>query len=166
MISQLYFISFCRVTFLLKVTYLINTRKSSFNCRSFKERATTIVVWMARGRLDLVTACCDRVTTATSWGVYIILRTYDTFPTFSLKKIFQPPPFEEFLEINFQFSMVSILHREGCNHQKLSGFNTWLTMLRYQVRSSTWAQFFLVHFCHYYTLIYHFLATTRNNQNA
>jgi hypothetical protein len=39
------------------------------------------------------------------------LRTYDTFPTFSLEKIFQPPPFEEFLEMNFQFSMVSILHR-------------------------------------------------------
>jgi hypothetical protein len=32
------------------------------------------------------------------------LRTDDRFPTFSLKKImFQPPPFEEFLEINFQF---------------------------------------------------------------
>jgi hypothetical protein len=30
-----------------------------------------------------------------------LLRTYDTFPTFSLKKFFQPPPFEEFLEINF-----------------------------------------------------------------
>jgi hypothetical protein len=29
------------------------------------------------------------------------LRTYDTFPTFSLEKFFQPPPFEEFLEINF-----------------------------------------------------------------
>jgi hypothetical protein len=28
-------------------------------------------------------------------------RTYDTFPTFSLEKNFQPPPFEEFLEINF-----------------------------------------------------------------
>jgi hypothetical protein len=26
-----------------------------------------------------------------------ILRTYDTFPTFSLEKFFQPPPFEEFL---------------------------------------------------------------------
>jgi hypothetical protein len=39
------------------------------------------------------------------------LRTYDTFPTFSLEKFFQPPQFEEFLEINFQFSMVSILHR-------------------------------------------------------
>jgi hypothetical protein len=38
------------------------------------------------------------------------LRTDDTFPTFSLKKNFQPPPFEEFLEINFQFSFVSILH--------------------------------------------------------
>jgi hypothetical protein len=41
-----------------------------------------------------------------------VLRTYDTFPTFSLEKIFQPhPKIEEFLEINFQFSMVSILHR-------------------------------------------------------
>jgi hypothetical protein len=29
------------------------------------------------------------------------LRTYDTFPTFSLEKNFQPPPYEEFLEINF-----------------------------------------------------------------
>jgi hypothetical protein len=37
--------------------------------------------------------------------------TYDTFPTFFLEKKFQPPPFEEFLEINFQFSIVSILHR-------------------------------------------------------
>jgi hypothetical protein len=33
------------------------------------------------------------------------LRTYDTFPTFSLEILFQPPPFEEFLEINFQFSI-------------------------------------------------------------
>jgi hypothetical protein len=41
----------------------------------------------------------------------ITLRTYDTFPTFSLENFFQPPSFEEFLEINFQFSMVSILHR-------------------------------------------------------
>jgi hypothetical protein len=47
-----------------------------------------------------------------------IKRTYDTFPTFSLeKKKFQPPPIEEFLEINFQFSMVSILHRDGYDHQ-------------------------------------------------
>jgi hypothetical protein len=37
------------------------------------------------------------------------LRTYDTFPTFSLEKFFQSPPFEEFLEINFEFSIVSIL---------------------------------------------------------
>jgi hypothetical protein len=36
---------------------------------------------------------------------------YDTFPTFSLEKKFQPPPFEEFLEIILQFSMVSILQR-------------------------------------------------------
>jgi hypothetical protein len=43
----------------------------------------------------------------------ITLRTYDTFPTNSVEKVFQPPPFEEFLEINFQFSMVSILHRFG-----------------------------------------------------
>jgi hypothetical protein len=41
---------------------------------------------------------------------FMFLRTYDTFPTFSLEKFFQPPPFEEFLEIDFQFSMVSILH--------------------------------------------------------
>jgi hypothetical protein len=39
------------------------------------------------------------------------------FRTFSLEKIFQPPPFEEFLEINFQFSMVSILHRNEYDHQ-------------------------------------------------
>jgi hypothetical protein len=45
------------------------------------------------------------------------LRTYDTFPTFSLEKIFRPPPFEEFLEINFQFSIVSFLHRNGYDHQ-------------------------------------------------
>jgi hypothetical protein len=38
------------------------------------------------------------------------------FATFSLENIFQPPPFEEFLEINFQFSMVSNLHREGYDH--------------------------------------------------
>jgi fluoride ion exporter CrcB/FEX len=38
-----------------------------------------------------------------------VLRTYDTFPTFSLETFFQPPPFEKFLEIDFQFSMVSIL---------------------------------------------------------
>jgi hypothetical protein len=31
------------------------------------------------------------------------LRTYDTFPTFSGEKKIQPPSFEEFLEINFQF---------------------------------------------------------------
>jgi hypothetical protein len=36
-----------------------------------------------------------------------ILRTYDTF---SLENIFQLLPFEELLEINFQFSVVSILH--------------------------------------------------------
>jgi hypothetical protein len=39
------------------------------------------------------------------------------FPTFSLEKIFQTPPFEEFLELNFQFSMVSILRSEGYEHQ-------------------------------------------------
>jgi hypothetical protein len=32
------------------------------------------------------------------------------FRYFLFKKIVQPPPFEEFLEINFQFSIVSILH--------------------------------------------------------
>jgi hypothetical protein len=42
---------------------------------------------------------------------------YDTFPTFSLEFLFQPPPFEEFLDINFQFSMVSILHWKGYYHQ-------------------------------------------------
>jgi hypothetical protein len=45
------------------------------------------------------------------------LRTDDTFPIFSSEKFSQPPPFEDFLEINFQFSMVSILHREGYDHQ-------------------------------------------------
>jgi hypothetical protein len=49
------------------------------------------------------------------------------FPIFSLQQIFQPPPFEEFLEINFQFSMVSILHREGYDHQQLGGLYTRLS---------------------------------------
>jgi hypothetical protein len=40
-----------------------------------------------------------------------VLRTYDTCPTFPLEIYFQPPPFEEFLEINFELSIVSILHR-------------------------------------------------------
>jgi hypothetical protein len=39
------------------------------------------------------------------------------FPTFFSEKNFQPPPFEEFLDINFQFSMVSIFHREGYDQQ-------------------------------------------------
>jgi hypothetical protein len=38
------------------------------------------------------------------------LRTNGAYPTFSLEKNFQPPPFEEFLEIIFQFYIVSILH--------------------------------------------------------
>jgi hypothetical protein len=49
------------------------------------------------------------------------LRTDDTFPTFSLKRIFQPPPFEEFLEINFQFSTVSILHTSYHDRRQFSG---------------------------------------------
>jgi hypothetical protein len=45
----------------------------------------------------------------------ILSRTYDTFPTFSLEKKFQPPPFQEFLEINPEFSMALILQTEGYN---------------------------------------------------
>jgi hypothetical protein len=50
----------------------------------------------------------------------IDLRTDDTFPTFSSKQNFRPTPFEEFLEINVQFYIVSILHeisqdRQQCN---------------------------------------------------
>jgi hypothetical protein len=44
-------------------------------------------------------------------NIGIVLKTYDTFSTFSSEKNFQPPPLEEFLEINFQFFMASILHR-------------------------------------------------------
>jgi hypothetical protein len=39
------------------------------------------------------------------------------FRHFLQKKFFEPPPFEEFLEKSFQFSMVSILHRNGYDHQ-------------------------------------------------
>jgi hypothetical protein len=49
------------------------------------------------------------------FGLDLIDRN-NTFPTFSLEKFFQPPPFEEFLEINFKFSIVSILHSEGYDH--------------------------------------------------
>jgi hypothetical protein len=54
------------------------------------------------------------------WTIFafsITLGTYDTFPTFSLETFFQPPPFEEFLEMNFQFSIVSILNRHGYDHR-------------------------------------------------
>jgi hypothetical protein len=63
-----------------------------------------------------------------SWPCGLVsspLRTYDTFPTFSLEIFFQPPPLEEFLEINFEFPMVSILHWNVCLfvYSRLSNFS-------------------------------------------
>jgi hypothetical protein len=52
---------------------------------------------------------CSQIKSTTLTNI-ITWRTDDTFPTFSLKKNFRPPPFEEFLQINFQFYIVSILH--------------------------------------------------------
>jgi hypothetical protein len=41
------------------------------------------------------------------------------FPTFSMEKNFQPPPFEDFLEIKCQFSMVSIYTGQAMNINSL-----------------------------------------------
>jgi hypothetical protein len=52
------------------------------------------------------------------------------FPTFSLEIIFRPPPFEEFLEINYQFYMTevrivsSILVRTSDYKDEGPGFDT------------------------------------------
>jgi hypothetical protein len=48
------------------------------------------------------------------------LRTDDVFSTFSLNKIVRPPTFQEILEINFQFYIVSISHGK-CRDRKWSG---------------------------------------------
>jgi hypothetical protein len=74
------------------------------------------------------------------------LRTDDTFRTFSFfKKNFRPPSYEEFIEINFRFYIVSILHhncvfkivwksrsvvwlicRPGLVHLVLFNYLTWI----------------------------------------
>jgi hypothetical protein len=46
------------------------------------------------------------------------LRADDTFSTFPLKKI-KRPPYEEFLEINFQFYIESILHGKAMSIDSL-----------------------------------------------
>jgi ABC-type polysaccharide/polyol phosphate export permease len=51
------------------------------------------------------------------WHVAMNLKDIWYVSDIFFQKNFQPPPFEEFLEINFQFSIVSILHMEGYDHQ-------------------------------------------------
>jgi hypothetical protein len=72
--------------------------------------------WCRTGSFpEVYTQVSNRLTSSFlhSLQLFLKIRTYDTFPTFSLEKFFQPPPFEEFLEINFEFSFVLILHTEG-----------------------------------------------------
>jgi hypothetical protein len=49
------------------------------------------------------------------------LRTDDTFLKLKKKKKIRPPPFEEFLEINFQFYIASNLHCKRRDRQQHNG---------------------------------------------
>jgi hypothetical protein len=102
------------------------------------------------------------------WVESFNLRTDDTFPTFSFFSFKTPTSsIWRILEINFRFSTASILHGRSYMFTDIIGVK--LEHLTVMVDVSGWTMLDTgmecsVNFCHYYILIYHFLATTRNNQ--
>jgi hypothetical protein len=93
-----------------------------------------------------------------------MLKTDDTFPKFSfLKKNYRPPPYDGSLEVNFRFYIVSILHPEKLIKINSIMVSTSDSMVKVPGSKLDMDKYFSLPFCHYYSLIYNFLATTRIN---